>query len=79
MEFQITESKSSDLIEISRIWTEVIDYHAKFDNTFTLVKEGSLNFQLMITAALTDSSQVVYVARKGKNRNGKTMVPGSQL
>jgi ribosomal protein S18 acetylase RimI-like enzyme len=66
MEFQITESKSSDLIEISRIWTEVIDYHAKFDNTFTLVKEGSLNFQLMITAALTDSSQVVYVARKGE-------------
>jgi len=66
MEFQIAESKSSDLIEISRIWIEVIDYHAKFDKSFTLVKEGSLNFQLMITAALTDPNQVLYVARKGE-------------
>ncbi|MCG3223655.1 MAG: GNAT family N-acetyltransferase [Candidatus Heimdallarchaeota archaeon] len=66
MDFQIAESKSSDLIEISRIWIEVIDFHAKFDKSFTLVKEGSLNFQLMITAALTDPNQVVYVAKKGK-------------
>lgn len=66
MDFQITEGKSTDLIDISRIWMEVIDYHAKFDNAFTLNKEGSLNFQLMITAALTDPDQVLYVARKGE-------------
>lgn len=66
MEFLITEGKSTDLIDISRIWTDVIDYHANFDCAFTLVKEGSLNFQLMITSALTDPDQVVYVARKGE-------------
>ncbi len=64
MEFQITEGKSSDLIEISRIWTEVIDNHAKFDNAFTLDREGSLNFQLMLAAALTDPDQVLYVVRR---------------
>ena len=66
MEFQITEGKSADLIEISRIWTDVIDNHAQFDYTFILDKEGSLNFQLMITDALTDPDQVLYVARKGE-------------
>ncbi|MCK4895163.1 MAG: GNAT family N-acetyltransferase [Candidatus Heimdallarchaeota archaeon] len=66
MDFQITEGRSTDLIDISRIWTEVIDYHAKFDNAFTLDKEGSLNFQLMVNAALTDLDQVLYVARKGE-------------
>ena len=66
MEFQITEGKSADLIEISRIWTDVIDNHAKFDYTFTLDREGSLNFQLMITTALTDPDQVLYVSRKGE-------------
>ena len=66
MDFQITEGRSTDIIDISRIWIEVIDYHAKFDNAFILDKEGSLNFQLMISAALTDPDQVLYVARKGE-------------
>lgn len=66
MDFQITEGRSTDLIDISRIWMEVIDNHARFDNSFTLEKEGSLNFQLIITAALNDPNQVLYVARKGE-------------
>ncbi|MBY9000791.1 MAG: GNAT family N-acetyltransferase [Candidatus Heimdallarchaeota archaeon] len=63
--FTITEGRAIDLVEISKIWKQVIETHAEFDITFTLDKEGISNFQLMIAKALTDPQQVLYVARKG--------------
>ena len=44
------------------IWEEVIDWHSKFDEDFELDKEGRSNFAFMISKAIHDPSQVVYIA-----------------
>ncbi len=46
------------------IWEEVINWHSSFDDDFTLDKDGRSNFSLMISTAVHDPTQVVYVARK---------------
>lgn len=64
MEFEISEGKPADLIDISRIWIEMIETHANLDSAFQLDNEGSLNFQLMLTSSFKDSDQIVYIVKK---------------
>ena len=46
------------------IWEEVIIWHSEFDKDFCLDKEGRSNFAFMISKAVHDSSQIVYIAKK---------------
>ncbi len=46
------------------IWEEVISWHSSFDDDFTLDQDGRANFAFMISKAVHDSTQIVYLARK---------------
>ena len=68
-EFTITElniASKETVKSIVDIWEEVIDWHSTFDDDFTLDKNGKANFGFMISKAVHDPSQIVYVA---KHRN----------
>ncbi len=66
-DFIISELKvaSKETIKtIIDIWEEVINWHSEFDDDFTLDKDGRTNFSFMISKAVHDSSQIVYIARR---------------
>ncbi|OLS32757.1 MAG: putative N-acetyltransferase [Candidatus Heimdallarchaeota archaeon AB_125] len=64
-EIQLTKAEKEDIKEIVKIWVETIDWHAKFDEDFTLDKDGKTNFSFMVSKALYEPTQVVFVAKSG--------------
>jgi len=62
-EIKIAKAEKEDIKDIVNIWTETIDWHSQFDEDFTLDKEGKTNFSFMVSKALYEPSQVVYVAK----------------
>ena len=60
--FTIRTARSEDLKEIIELWIETIIFHAELDDDFTLDKDGAKNFELILTNALNDSTQVLLIA-----------------
>ncbi|MCE7742055.1 MAG: GNAT family N-acetyltransferase [Candidatus Heimdallarchaeota archaeon] len=66
-EFVITELKlaSKEVVKtIVDIWEEVINWHSSFDSDFALDKDGRSNFGFMVSKAIHDPTQTVYIAKK---------------
>ena len=62
----ITKAERSDIKEIVDIWVKTIEWHSKIDDDFTLDKDGKTNFSFMVSKALFEPTQVVYVAKVEK-------------
>ena len=62
-DIQITKAEKEDIREIVKIWVETINWHSKLDEDFTLDKEGKTNFSFMVSKALYEPTQIVYVAK----------------
>ena len=43
------------------IWVETINWHSDFDDDFTLDEEGRQNFSFMISKAIYEPTQVLYI------------------
>lgn len=66
-EFIISELKIASNEAVRRIvdiWEEVINWHSSFDEDFELDQNGRSNFGFMISKAVHDSTQIVYIAKK---------------
>lgn len=58
-------SASKDIVKtIVDIWEEVIKWHSSFDDNFTLDKDARTNFSFIISKAVYDPTQIVYIARQ---------------
>jgi len=62
-EVKLSKAKKEDVKDIVNIWVETIDWHSQIDEDFTLDKEGKMNFSFMVSKALHEPTQVVYVAK----------------
>ena len=60
--FRIREFITSDIKDIVEIWIEIIKWHTKFDDEFTLDPEGQSNFSFILKSAFNDPTQTAYVA-----------------
>lgn len=60
---EIVEATNLDISDIFEIWEEVIDWHASFDQSFSLSEDGEVNYKMMLQTALIDPTQVIYVAK----------------
>ena len=58
----IRKAKKDDFNQVADIWVQTIEWHAEFDKEFQLDPDGRRNFIFVLNTALSDSSQVVYVA-----------------
>ena len=66
-DFIISELNVASKEKVKRIvdiWEEVINWHSEFDDDFELEREGRSNFAFMISKAVHDSTQRVYIAQK---------------
>jgi len=63
----IREGKKRDIPLILKLWTDTINWHSELDNDFTLAKDGIQNFELVLTNALGNSSQIVIIAEEREN------------
>ncbi len=62
-DIHISKAEKGDIKDIVQIWVKTIEWHANFDEDFTLDKDGKTNFSFMVSKALYEPSQIVYVAR----------------
>jgi ribosomal protein S18 acetylase RimI-like enzyme len=62
-EIRLSKATKEDVKDIVKIWAETIDWHSQFDEDFKLDKDGKANFSFMVSKALYESTQVVYVAK----------------
>ncbi len=62
-EVKLSKAKKEDVKDIVNIWVETIDWHSEIDEDFTLDKDGKINFSFMVSKALHEPTQVVYVAK----------------
>ena len=62
----IRQGETKDIPSILKLWTDTINWHAELDRDFTLATDGIQNFELVLTNAITNSSQVVLVAEENE-------------
>jgi len=58
----IRKGKKDDFDQVAEIWVQTIEWHAEFDKEFQLDPDGRNNFIFVLNTAISDPSQVVYVA-----------------
>ena len=63
----IRKGERKDIPLILKIWSKTINWHAELDKDFTLAEDGIQNFELVLTNALGNSSQIVIVAEENDN------------
>lgn len=62
----IRSGEKKDILSILELWIDTINWHAELDRDFTLASDGIKNFDLVLTNAISNSSQVVLVAEENK-------------
>jgi len=62
-EVKLSKAKKEDIKDIVNIWVDTIDWHSQIDDDFTLDKDGKINFSFMVSKALHEPTQIVYVAK----------------
>jgi ribosomal protein S18 acetylase RimI-like enzyme len=60
--FSIREFIKTDIDEIVRIWVDILEWHAEFDEEFILDSDGETNFRFVLESAYDDTTQTVFVA-----------------
>ena len=63
----IREGEKKDIPSILKLWIDTIKWHTELDKDFTLAKDGVQNFELVLTNALGNSSQIIIVAEENNS------------
>ena len=62
---QIRRATLADLDPIEALWREMMDFHAAFDDHFTLSSQADANHRIHMTNLLQDESKRIFVADDG--------------
>ena len=70
---QIRRATLADLDPIEALWREMMDFHAAFDDHFTLSSQADANHRIHMTNLLQDESKRIFVADDGDQLLGYLM------